>query len=203
MTLRLTRLDSLTPIVGANGLPTEQFQRLYQRNLEAIELAVNNIADTVAAIAAAQAAADAANTAAATAQSAATAAGDAATAVTEQTTLSNSYVTGLTITATDAGSDVTIAISAHTRHYPQPDGSEVTVSVNSGSLTGRAYSTSYWIYYDDPSRAGGAVSYQSTTTQATAAQTGDRHFVGAVTTPAAAAGPVTGKNIQPPGTVQP
>jgi hypothetical protein len=108
-------------------------------------------------------------------------------------------VTGATITATDAGADVTITISAHTRHYPQPDGSTVDVAVSGGSLTGRAYSTTYYIYYDDPSRAGGAVTYQSTTSEATAAQIGDRHTVGGVTTPAALGAPKTGGYTRPPG----
>jgi len=194
--LRLNRLERVIPIVDEGRRPTDKFQQDYQKNIEAIETAVNNIADTLAAIQAAQTAADAANAAAATAN-------DAADAVTSQNALSTSYVTGLTISATDAGSNATITISAHSRHYPQPDGSETTVSVSGGSLTARAYSTSYWIYYDDPTRAGGAVAYQSTTTQTTAAQIGDRHFVGAVTTPAAAGGPVSGKTLQAPGTVQP
>jgi hypothetical protein len=61
------------------------------------------------------------------------------------------------------------------------------VAVSGGTLTARAYSTDYFIYYDDPTRAGGAVTYQSTTSEATAAQIGDRHTVGEILTPAALA----------------
>jgi hypothetical protein len=160
---------------------------------------IQALADAVAAIQAAQDAADAANAAAAAADAAATAAQQTANEITAASELGSSYVSGLTITATDAGIDVTISISAHTRHYPQPDGSVADVAVNGGSLLGRAYSTVYYIYYDDPARAGGAVSYQSTTTEATAAQVGDRHTVGAVTTPAALAAPTGGSVTRPPG----
>jgi hypothetical protein len=189
VTLELPRLPPTQPEWGA-------FQIWWQQVVEAIETQEGRQDDAIAAIAAAQAAATAANTAAATANA-------AAADITAQASLSDSYVTGLTISATDAGSNATITISAHSRVYPQPDGSNVTVSVNSGSLTGRAYSTDYWIYYDDPTRAGGAVTYQSATSQASAAQTGDRHSVGAVTTPAAAGAPKTGRTVQPPGGVEP
>jgi hypothetical protein len=120
-----------------------------------------------------------------------------------QTALANSYVTGLIISAADAGSDVTITISGHDRVYPQADGSNVTVAVAGASLMGLAYSTQYWIYYDDPTRTGGAVTYQTATTSTTAAQTGNRHSVGAVTTPAALAAPSDGNVIRPPGYVEP
>lgn len=196
MTLRLTRLDSLVPIVDAQGLPTFQYQRLWQKNAEAIELAVNNIADTVAAIAAANAATAAAQTAANTANTAAATANSAVV-------VANAYPTGLTISATDAGASATISISAHNEVYPQSNGTNVTVAVNSGTLTGLAYTTDYWIYYDDPTQAGGAVTYHATTTQATAAQTGSRIAVGAVTTPAALGADVTGKFRLAPGTVEP
>lgn len=195
-------LDRLNPS-NSSGLA---FQKLWQRNCEAIESAIGSLADAIAAVAAAQAAADAAQTAADTANAAAAAADTAATNaqataddITASSSLSDSYVTGVTITGTDAGTDVTVSISAHTRHYPQPDGSTVDVSVNAGSLTALAYSTAYYIYYDDAARTGGAVSYHATTSDATAAQIGDRHTVGALTTPAAAASPTGGDYVRPPG----
>ena len=109
--------------------------------------------------------------------------------------LTNSGTTGLTITATDAGSNATITMSAHTRIY----GDGTTKTVNGGAVTGLSYSTLYYIYYDDADRLGGAVTYQATTSQTTAAQTGSRHFVGQVTTPAAAGAPSDGDYVGAPG----
>lgn len=207
MALNLPRLPQTEPTYA-------QWQVWWQQVAEAIELqesrqddafaaleaAVAAIAAAQAAADAAQVAADAADTAAAAADAAASAAQDTATAITESSALQSSYIVGApALSGTDAGADVTIAIGAHTRRYPQPDGSNVDVSVNAGNLTGRAYSTLYYIYYDDAARAGGAVAYQSTTSQTTAAQTGVRHFVGQVLTPAAAAGPTGGNIIGPPG----
>ncbi len=95
---------------------------------------------------------------------------------------------------------MTIAISAHTRIY----GDGTSVAVAGGTLTGQPYSTSIWVAYDQPSRAGGAVSYQAfLTVQGNGAGDPDRHFVGAVATPAAAAPPVDGLPVIPPGGVIP
>ncbi len=157
----------------------------------------------ITAIAAAQAAAAAANTAAATANAAAATAQTAATTVTDAQEIVNSYVSGATLTASDAGASATITISAHTRHYPQADGTTISVAVNGGTLMGLAYSTAYWVYYDDATRAGGAVTYASTTNEGTSAQTGARHSVGAVTTPAAAGANTAGRAVRWPGYTQP
>lgn len=164
------------------------FERYWDDFARKIESAVNSVI-------AAQNAADAANAAAATATAAAATANTAATATAAATALSNSYPTGVTITGTDAGANVTVTISAHSRTYPP----STTVSVSAGSVTALAYSTLYYIYYDDPTRAGGAVTYAATTNQSTAAQTGNRHLVGSVATPAAAGAPNTGKYVEPPG----
>jgi hypothetical protein len=195
-------LDRLNPS-NSTGLP---FIKLWQKNCESVEAAIAGLQDTIDAVIAAQAAADAANAAAAAAGAAATAADAAATSaqttadnITDANEIGTSFVSGCTITATDAGTDVTITISAHTRKYPQPDGSTVDVAVNGGSLTGRAYTTLYYVYYDDPTRAGGAVTYASTTSDTTAAQLGDRHLVGSVLTPAAAGGPTGGGTVRGPG----
>jgi hypothetical protein len=200
MALNLPRLPQTEPTYP-------QWQVWWQQVAEAIETQIIGLEDAIAAIAAAQAAADSANAAAASANAAAgvaqTAADDAqatATAITEESALAGSYVTGLTMGATDAGANATITLSAHTRKYPQPDGTTVDVAVNGGSITGRAYDTLYYVYYDDAARAGGAVTYLSTTTEATAAQIGDRHTVGAIRTPVAAAPDTDGSVTRPPGT---
>ncbi len=129
------------------------------------------------------------------------AAADAAQAAADQTTsataLANSYPTGVTITATDAGASATITISAHSRVYGTTP--PTTVAVAGGSITGLAYDTAYFIYYDQASRLGGTVTYVATTDQTTVAQTGDRHSVGAAVTPVAAGGPLPGYKTTPPG----
>lgn len=202
MTTRLKRFMRNVAIVDRNGAPTLEEQAREQQNLEAIETALNSLQNQLNLIQAAQDAADAANAAAAAAQTAADNADTAATAAqgaaddaAAATAIASSYVTGVTITATDAGSNVTANISAHTRVYA--DGT--SVSVSAGSVTGLSYSTDYYIYYDQASRAGGAVTYQATTSQTTAAQVGDRHTVGKVPTPAAAAPDNTGDPVLPPG----
>ena len=193
--IRLDRLLTFERVANGDGTASSDFQAKWQRVMEEIETAVNAVIDAQNAADAANAAAAAADAAALAAQSAATNAQTAANAAAAATAIANSYVTGVTITGTDAGANATINISAHTRNYA--DG--VNVAVNGGSVTGLAYSTLYYIYYDQASRAGGAVAYQVTTAEATAAQIGDRHTVGSVTTPAAAAPNNTGDFVYPPG----
>jgi hypothetical protein len=193
VTLRLPRLPQTEP-----SYP--QWQAWWEEVCVATETAFNALEDAVIAIQAAQDAADAANAAAAAADASASAAQDTADAITNESALSGSYVSGVTLAASDAGANATITISAHTRHYPQPDGTTDDVAVNGGSVTALAYDTLYYVYYDDAARAGGAVTYAATTTEATAAQLGDRHTVGAIRTPLAAAPPTSGNTTRPPGT---
>ncbi len=201
MTFRLPRLPQNFDLTTPRGW--QQFQQWWQSVVTKIETQENNQDTLLAAVVAAQAAADDAQTAADTAQAAAVAADTAADAAQTSAdgansvaSLTNSGVTGATITATDAGTDVTIAVSAHTRVYG--DGSTLAIA-GPANLTGRAYSTTYFIYYDDATRADTTPSYQTTTSEATAAQVGDRHLVGMVITPAAAAPPTDGDYVRPPG----
>ncbi len=179
MALRLPRLPKGVRIVDANGFVTDQFRLWWQRTCEAIEAEFG----AIEAAEAAQAAADTAIAAAATAETAASDAQTSADSAADIAALTNSGVTGATLTGSDAGANATITISGHTRVY----GNATSVSVTGGSVTGLAYSTLYYVYYDQASRAGGAVTYVATTSQTTAAQTGDRHLVGQCLTPAAAA----------------
>lgn len=197
------RINPLYSVSAATPLGvstwTQRVAELLNANFADIETLIAGLATAVAAVTAAQAAATAAQTSAdAAAADAATAQADA-TASADATALANSYVDGATITATDAGADVTVTISAHTRYYPQPGGATTSVAVSGGAVTGQPYSTFLYIYYDDPARAGGAVTYLATTNSLTAAQTGDRHLVGSVTTPAALAAPTSGKGVLPRG----
>lgn len=184
-----------------DGKATLQFQLLWSQiaenfNALAAAQAAQAAADTAqAAAVTAQAAAASASTDAAAADAAATTAQTSADGANSVAALTASGVTGLTITATDAGANVTVTLSAHTRVY----GDGTTVSVNGGSVTALSYSTLYYIYYDQASRAGGAVTYAATTSETTAAQVGDRHLVGSVMTPAAAAPPTDGDYVRAPG----
>jgi hypothetical protein len=199
MTFRAEPIQNTIAIVDKDGRPSFHFQRLWMSlQTTMVERIAAEFGLTAATVVAQQAADDAAAAAAV----ASTAAADAQTAadnVGGASSIATSGVTGLALTATDAGADATITISAHDRVY----GGGVTVPVLGGSITGLAYSTDYWVYYDQPSRAGGAVTFVATTNVNTAIQTGDRHSVGAVRTPAAAAPAVDGNINYPPGIVFP
>lgn len=191
MALKLPRLPRNVQLVDANGAATAQFQRWWQdvvSKVETHEAYQDSIIDLQAATEAAQDAADTANAAAVSAQA-------AADDTTAQNNLTNSYTNINPLSASDAGANATITIAGHNRIY----GDGTTVAVAGGSLTGLAYSTEYFVYYDDANRDGLGITFVSTTTATTAAQTGDRHLVGSVTTPAAAAPPTTGEYVQPPG----
>lgn len=196
MPLKLPDLQGF-PIAGPDGRPTPYFERLWSEMKSRLESEVG----ALQAAEAAQAAADAADAAAAAADAAAAAAQAAADDTASATAanarflaISNSSTTGLTITATDAGTDVTVTFSAHTRHYA--DGT--SVAVNGGSITGLAYSTQYFFSYDDADLSGGAQTYVAHTSGPDAQTTGpgtaneDTHYVGSVVTPAAAAPATTG-----------
>lgn len=82
-----------------------------------------------------------------------------------------------------------ITVAAHTvQHW---DG--VLVSYNAGTITGLSPNTDYFVYYDDPTRAGGAVSYSATTNRQTTTAVKGRAFAGAVrTTTALTVATITG-----------
>jgi hypothetical protein len=94
------------------------------------------------------------------------------------------------LTATDAGSNATINIAAFTMRTS----SKGDISVSSGSITALSYSTLYYIYYDDGTLSGGAVTFAATTTKTTAINGSGRFFVGSIITPAATAPNTTGNN---------
>jgi hypothetical protein len=191
---RLGRLSAQVPIADKNGLPTQKFQWDLQQAFEQLEGQVTALASAVAAITAAQAAADAANTAATAANAAATTANTAAVAITSASALANSFVANFTPPMISAASTGVVTIAAHNRTY----GNGTTVAVSGGSVaTGQVNPTVVYIFYDQASRAGGAVTYQYSTDEADVAQIGNRHSVGAVTIPAA--GSASGGYARPPG----
>lgn len=189
--LRLPTFTQIQQFVDADGKLTPAAMRTLNDALKQILEAVNSIAalpEIQQALLDLDAATQAALDAASTAQT-------AAEDITATSALTASYVTGLTLGSADAGTDVTISISGHMRVY----GDGTSVSVNSGNVTGAAYDTYYYIYYDDPTRAGGTVTYSITADEAVAAQTGARHVVGAVVTPVAGQPDNTGYPVRPPG----
>jgi hypothetical protein len=194
--VRLASRNGLLAIVDGQGRPTAEFLRWLNDTLRSIIYTVNAIAqlpEIQQALADLDAATQAAATAAENAQSAADNAQTAADTTTENTSLANSYPSGATLTAEDAGANTTITISAHIRMY----GDGTTANVAAGMVTGLPYSADRYVYYDDPARAGGAVSYAASASAP--AQTNGRHVVGRVTTPAALAPVQPGRVVLPPG----
>lgn len=77
----------------------------------------------------------------------------------------------------DTGFVATITIDTHDRIYPAPYAMK---SVTGATITNLSYGTTYYIYYDDPGLAGGAVAYVATTNANNAypsATNPNRHFV--------------------------
>jgi hypothetical protein len=90
--------------------------------------------------------------------------------------------------------DTTIAVETHTRTYTD----KAPVSVTGSTITSLTTGTFYHVFYDDPERTGGGVSYQTTTDPqdaATAPTNPGRHYVGSIV---AGAGNSAG-GASPPG----
>ena len=68
------------------------------------------------------------------------------------------------------------------------------VSLSSGVITGLLPNTVYHVYYDDPTYAGGAVTYFADTTQAVSLDATGRFYVGSIKTPISGGLPTIGNN---------
>lgn len=176
---RLPRLQRQETYFEDTGRPTAKMQLHWQRFAERIERRFDDIESVLAAVQAAQA------TAAAAVQTA-----NATQAVISLTDSYTDPVSTLT-----ASSDGTVTVAAHSRVY----GNGTSVSVNSGTVTGQTGGVT--IYYLDPARAGGAVTYRGTASPI--AQTGDTHIVGQVTIPAMGEPATTGAGPTAPGYTAP
>lgn len=176
-----------------------QFQVWWQQVLSNLQGELGALAAAQAALAAAVAAQTTANTAvtnAATAQTTANTADSTANTVKRDDSISTSWTSpGSILSAADAGANATITIANHTRKYSDTS----SVSVTGSTITALAYSTLYDVYYDQTSRAGGAVTYHATTNPNTgmANAAAGRHWCGSITTPAAA-GAATSGGVYPP-----
>ena len=113
-----------------------------------------------------------------------------------QQAIATSYTIGL---AVSAAADGTITVSDHVRRYT--DG-HADVAVSGATIASElASGAAGTIGYDDPDRVGGAVDYLVLSSVADAGPTPDhpaRHFVGAVTIPAAGSPPSSGGGSSPP-----
>jgi len=145
----------------------------------------------------AQTTADTAQTTADTAQTSANTAQSTADTVKKNDKLTASYTDPIFIlSASDAGTDATISIAAHDRKY----GDGTSVSIGADTLTGKSYSTEYFIYYNDNTYSDTTPTFIATTNSRTAQtnpSTG-RHFVGAITTPASGGSSTSGGSGGPP-----
>lgn len=99
--------------------------------------------------------------------------------------------TTATLTGTDAGTSATISVNAHSRKFGDVS-TQTTVSYNAGSITGLSYSTRYFVYCDDTTYSGGAVTYVATTDLDTPAARAGRVYVGECTTPASGGAATSG-----------
>lgn len=115
----------------------------------------------------------------------------------EQLIIANSYPINISLIGHDDGGSASVNISAHSRVYQ-----DRTVSVAASTITGLQNSTSYYLYYDDAARAGGAVQAMATTVFAdafTSSTNPARHPLGSITTPAPGGADSGGSGSTPPG----
>ena len=198
-TIRLPRLP-----VNWKDQP-KLFERYWDEAMTRLEETLNAIlaipeiqealADLDAATQAALDAADAAQTAADNAQ-------NATDAQTSENSIVASFVAGYTPPLIQADSSGNVTIANHQRVYGD------TTLNPTVSVTGSTFATTATtgqivrVYYDQPSRAGGSVTYQYTVDPTTPpVQGGNRHSVAVVEIPAA--GTQDGKGLQPPGYIEP
>lgn len=115
----------------------------------------------------------------------------------EQLIIANSYPVNISIIGHDDGGSASVTISAHNRVYQ-----DRTVAVNAATITGLQNSTTYYLFYDDAARAGGAITAMATTAFAdgfTSSSHPARHALGFVSTPAPGGGDSGGSGSTPPG----
>lgn len=185
MAVKIPPFQQGRAIVDSDGKPTTEF-------LRSLNGAFKALADAENATQAALDAAAAANTAAANAQ-------NAADASAGETSLVNSFVTGFAgVSPLSAASTGAVTVANHSRQYGDTTLNPTVAVTGATFASGGAAGDTIRVYYDDPTRAGGAVTYHFTIDPANPpVQGGDRHVVGAVTIPGA--GSVDGGWVRPPG----
>lgn len=157
-------------IVDDQGRPTRRFQQIWQNTIEALVTVVTSQGGSISELQAIYAGIN-------TAQSTASTAVQLGQTTERRRGHEGSYTSPVAVLS--AASDGTVTIIAHQRFYL--DDEENPVSVDGGNVTGFAPGDNVTVYYADPARAGGAVSYQGTTSAV--AQTGDTLVAGQVPIP--------------------
>lgn len=210
MPLTLPHFERQVALVEESRVPTSTFHRWWQtvvRNLitafTKIEQQTNDLSVVVADL---QAVVDQQTIMIADIQAAQTAADAAqldATAAAREAARINSYPSPSSVLiAADAGTDASITIENHTRVYPVQGAIDVPdVAITGATIGGLAFSTKYFVYYDDSTLTATAPTFLVTTASATA-QVGaaaGRHFLGTVTTPADGGTSTTGTGSTAPG----
>lgn len=156
--------------------------------LLAIPAIEDALADLDAAIADAQEAADNANA--------------AAGSVTSETSLTSSYPSNFVSPLISSDNTGVVTIANHDRVYGDSTLNPTVAVVGGIVATGTSPGQTVRVYYNDPTRSGGSVTYLFTVDPAEPpVQTGDTHSVGAATVPAGA--PEPGGPVRPPGWANP
>lgn len=172
-------------IVDAQGRPSRRFQQIWQNTIEALVSVLTSQGASITELEAIYAGINAAQATAATAV-------QTANSTQSSIDLTNSYTNPVGVGT--AASNGTVTISAHSRVYPA---SGTSVAVNSGTVTGFSAGSYVTVYYNDPARTGGAVTYIGTT--GAVSQTGDTHIVWQGAIPSAGQTDNTGIGPTAPG----
>jgi len=191
--LRVPTLTQQQPIVEESRRPTSAFLRTMNDIIQRIVQVVNAIVDVLDIQEQLQAAVTAAQEAAQDARDAADNAQAQADATKREAALVSSYIDPDGVVS---ATPTVVSIAAHTRYYA--DGTSVAVNAGTGEATAEAEVD--YVSYEDPMRAGGAVTYIISTTPPV--QTGETHVVGAVQIPATGTNE-GGSGPQRPGQVYP
>jgi hypothetical protein len=191
VSFNLPRLPRDIAVTGSDGKPSIQLQRWWQSVVTAIETQELLQDATIAQVQATQL--ELAATQAALVEQL-----EAILAVTTANAISASWIAPpMVLTASDAGTDATIAVANFTRFYDDGTSKAVTGS----NIAGLAYGTLYAVYYDDTTRDNATPIFVATTFTGTARHNfaPGRHFVGTITTPASGGAPTDGGDYTPPG----
>ncbi len=125
----------------------------------------------------------------------------AQTAATKEQALINSYTDPtlvLSAMTETGGAAASITVVNHNRVYA--DAAKTTVAIVGKTFSGLPLNTVFYLYYDDATRAGGAVDIKYSQDNLDAAQTGIRHSLGSIQTGTATdTTPTPGGGVDPPG----
>lgn len=191
--LRVPTLTQQQPIVEESRRPTSAFLRTMNDIIQRIVQVVNAIVVVLNLQEQIQQQLGDLDQAVADAKQAAEDAKNAADATKREAALTGSYIDPDGVVS---ATPTVVSIAAHTRYYA--DGTSVAVNAGTGEATAEAEID--YVSYEDPTRAGGAVTYIISTTPPV--QTGDTHVVGAVQIPATGTSN-GGSGPQRPGQVYP